>query len=585
MNYDLLKLRLKRLLASRAGFLALATLISFAAAAVALQEPSPPSSSSASKGEAKIEEEVGEDAIASEEVSSSIFDLPQKYREKLLAPLNRPKKKPTLQERLAQMERDRRDISPLSTNRSRTSSRELFNYRNLFSSRSAAQGTKTTSNGQTQEKTQEKLIQKPSSPAAVSTHSEEALLGKRNRSLSITPVDAIALALAAESEAKQTYLEWVARHRNSGGEEGNSARASSQRSGRHFRTSTIFELGNNLALKIPTSGENNNRGNIQMNAFAPEASRRKESLLGSTENLTQEQLSEEIQRLNSQKTVEDAVTNAIFAYRNLLVYQEKVKIEQRALTTAKAIVERDKSLIETGKLSQSERATGQEWVAYREARLNEANKAADGARAALLSLLQIDPNLQVLAVENLEINSPKIEGERLQQFMFERHPDYLLSQLAVQQAQLSFDKAESERQSSNFDRRSENLADNQKQEDKTLEVENESSGIDAIEARDRLVSLEETLNSRLNARLQDVVQSWDAIEAAKQARSVAEKNLEVELGQRALGQSELLTLVEWQNEGIQARNAELNAKVNYLNAIAKLDRAIGNTLNTWKIEL
>jgi hypothetical protein len=577
MNDDLLKLQLKRIFTSRAGFLAIATLVSFAAAAVALQESSPQSSAAVYRGE--LMEDMANPAIAPTETIASIFDLPEKYRKKLLAPLTDLQKKPTLQERLARMERDRRDRSFLSPYWNNLGGLTRFNYHNLFPSQGLGLGGETALAGQTREKTEDKPARDRNAQTSASTHTETALLAQRNRPLNLTPTDVIALALAAEPEVKQTYLEWVAQHRDRATVESPSSSKAARESEPRWRTTTFFELGENLTIEIPTEAE--------INALPLNTTESKQVVSINPATVTTEQLIEDIQRLNFHANLENTVNNAIFAYRNLWIHQERAKIEQRALTTAKAIVERDKNLIETGKIKQSDRATGQEWVAYLEARLNEANKAADRAKGDLLNILQLDPNLPVAAIENLEIAVPEMNGEALQKFMFANRPDYLLSRLKVERAKLAFVRAENDRQLLDLEAHSgDNLEqkENQKAKTKTLEPESERSRIAAIEAQNNITNLEETLIFELNARLEDIAQTWQEMEVAKQARWLAERNLEIELGQHTFGHTDLLTLAQWQNECIKARNAELNAKVNYLNAIAQLDHAIGNTLNTWKIE-
>jgi outer membrane protein TolC len=44
-------------------------------------------------------------------------------------------------------------------------------------------------------------------------------------------------------------------------------------------------------------------------------------------------------------------------------------------------------------------------------------------------------------------------------------------------------------------------------------------------------------------------------------------------------------LVRLQNDLEQARNVELNATIDYLNALTRLDQVLGTTLDTWQVTI
>jgi outer membrane protein TolC len=67
---------------------------------------------------------------------------------------------------------------------------------------------------------------------------------------------------------------------------------------------------------------------------------------------------------------------------------------------------------------------------------------------------------------------------------------------------------------------------------------------------------------------------------------LSERQLEIERQKQRLGRGDgIFELVRLQNELVDARNAELNATIDYLNALTRLDQSLGTTLDTWQVTI
>jgi outer membrane protein TolC len=76
------------------------------------------------------------------------------------------------------------------------------------------------------------------------------------------------------------------------------------------------------------------------------------------------------------------------------------------------------------------------------------------------------------------------------------------------------------------------------------------------------------------------------VQLAQQARELSERQLEIEREKQRLGRgSGVFEIVSLQNSLVEARNAELNATIEYLNALTLLDQTVGTTLDTWQVTI
>jgi len=297
-------------------------------------------------------------------------------------------------------------------------------------------------------------------------------------------------------------------------------------------------------------------------------------------------LTERIDALELEATLSNTATHAIFAYRDLLQAQERVEIERLALESAIAWHHRE--LAEFGQLAQADLARAQAQIDSVRERFAAAQKALEGARSRLSDVLSLPADTQVFAADSALVEPLEMDAARLQQLMFANRPEYLQGKLAAEKAKLSLIEAENHRRQTleveaNYSEALDRGADlvlSRELSNRVLEQNLDRSRVDWLQAQNRLADLETSLKSELFDRLRAVDLSYAQAKLATEARELAWKNLEIGREHRAGGRSDLSHAIRLHNDLAQARTAELNAIVSYLNARTRLDRTLGNTLNS-----
>ena len=91
----------------------------------------------------------------------------------------------------------------------------------------------------------------------------------------------------------------------------------------------------------------------------------------------------------------------------------------------------------------------------------------------------------------------------------------------------------------------------------------------------------------MTKNLQDIELNFKKVELSRRATNLAELQLSNEVEKIKLGFQgrRLLDLVDFQSKLNEAQNNELNAKIDYLNALTNLEKNLGITLDTLGITL
>lgn len=98
-------------------------------------------------------------------------------------------------------------------------------------------------------------------------------------------------------------------------------------------------------------------------------------------------------------------------------------------------------------------------------------------------------------------------------------------------------------------------------------------------------ALRESLKVQVLDRLRAVELGFRQVGVAQQARQLSEQNLAIAQEKLKLGRGSIFEIVNLQTSLLSAKNAELNAVINYLNALTQLDRVLGSTLETWQVTI
>ncbi len=309
-------------------------------------------------------------------------------------------------------------------------------------------------------------------------------------------------------------------------------------------------------------------------------------------------LTEQVNILNLKSTLIDTITNAIFAYRNLLQAQEQLKIEQQSLELAQQILEVNRALIEAGKRAPVDIVQSQTAVANRQVSLLTAQNNLEATKLALIDLLDIEENVNIVAAESPIAKPMLLDSNKLKQLAFKNRPDYLRAQLTQKTSQLELLLAEDDKRwdlnlitslnntiNSNSDVRA-GLVLSREFGDLTKEQRFVRSRVNLLQAENTLKDLNDSIKIQVTDRIRDVNLRFAQVERARQATVLSERQLDIEREKQRLGRgSGIFEIVRLQNDLVSARNAELEATIEYLNALTRLDQTLGTTLETWQVTL
>ena len=328
-------------------------------------------------------------------------------------------------------------------------------------------------------------------------------------------------------------------------------------------------------------------------------------------SLRSARINEKINLLNLQSTLIDTVTSSILAYRSFIQAYEQLRITQRSVERAKALLEMNQALIEAGRMARVEIVQAEADLASRQFDLTSAENALDASRLALLQVLDMDRRTQIVPIERLDAGPVRLEPDEFQEIALENRTDYLQSLLNLDIQEMDLKVAKNNRlwdlsldgswgndgEDQNHRKHALGKSQNTNTGDWEMglsltipfgDLTREQAFIRAEtnlkKARLSLEEQKENIEIEVMDAVRDVEMKLRQVELASQARELSERKLDIEQEKLKAGRSTNFQLVSYQNDLVSAQNNELSAKINYLNALTTLDQVLGTTLDTWKIE-
>ncbi len=321
-------------------------------------------------------------------------------------------------------------------------------------------------------------------------------------------------------------------------------------------------------------------------------------------------IQEENSKLQLKSLVADQITQTITGYRTLLQAQEQLRIATEALRRARELASVNQALFAAGRLAQVELIQAETSIAQQELQLVGARNQHEAARLALLTLLAVNQNQRIWAVERPAAESARVNAERALSVAATNQPDYLRTLLAVEISRINLDVARNQRlwdvslvagtgwaaQRADLARTLGALAEVRNDFNIGLQfniplgqIAREQPEVNAtIALRQSELAIEQA-RDRLRQAVEDVVRNIDTLrrqaELARRARELAGLQLEAELVKLQAGRSSNFQVVSFQGSLQSAESAELSAVIAYSNALTQLDQVLGTTLETWRISL
>jgi len=306
--------------------------------------------------------------------------------------------------------------------------------------------------------------------------------------------------------------------------------------------------------------------------------------------------------LELKRTLTEQITQTSSRYRALARAQEALRIQQLSLENQRQQLEFVQVLVNAGRRARADLVEVEANIASTQTQLIVARNALDQAKSDLLNLLDIEETLDIAVPQELieEFKTGAIPVENLNaltlnqllEIAYSNRPEYLQAKSSIEIAELDLLVARDNKRFGLDLQLSASLGDNSQMstgisltrvfEDQSLETAFQQSRVDLLKRQNDLAKIADDIQIEVESRLRDVNSSRDRITAARRARELAERRLEVTRERFRLGREDIFQVISLQNAVVTAQNEEVNAKIDFLDAVTRLDQAIGVTLDTWK---
>ncbi|XDE63900.1 TolC family protein [Arthrospira platensis BEA 1257B] len=473
------------------------------------------------------------------------------------------------------------------------------------------------------------LINSPTNERTPSPEIPQFIPENQDNAVKLTLPDVVFLTLSNNRNIKNQYLERIIQRRDLQVAEDKFAPEFTpnlsiewqdiRQGGQSLSMTSGLVLGAQMVIKIPTGGELNmgwtGRGERQGSSFNAENRLRQNLELSFRQPLLRDggiavnqasikiaRLDEAINILNLKNTLIDQITQVILAYRNLIQAQERVKIQVQSLASSQQQVENTQFLIDVGRLPAIELIPAQRGVKNNEISLLDVKNNLKRQQLALLNILDLEQDIVPVAVQiDLdELEMPELQ--EIREIALVNRPDYLQAKLEIEKAETALIIAENNRRwqidldtgirhnpSPNIvEDRTElraGIVFSKELGDRTIEQEFERRRISLIQAQNDLVEERQQIDINVANAVRDVRDNYQKLELAQELTEFRrqELNNEEEKIRLGVGNTSVVDLVRFQDDLVNAQNAELNAKIDYLNSLTELDRILGTTLERWDI--
>lgn len=315
-------------------------------------------------------------------------------------------------------------------------------------------------------------------------------------------------------------------------------------------------------------------------------------------------LQEDIAKLQLRATVSGTVSGVIVSYRNLVQAQEQVRLAQESLERTRALVDTNRALIAAGRMAEADIVQTESGVANQEVALLQSRQQLVSSQLALLRILAMETRTNVVASDRIAASRIEVDLDRATETAVASRYDLLAQRKALEQMRQSLIVTQNNRlwdmslvaSASRDD--GPRFLDRFHETDTTVGVRLSipigdltrrqaalAAETDLSTAQLRLEELQQAVESQVLDAVQSVETSWRQAEAARRARVLSERALD--LGQEKLrfGRSSNFEVLSLQADLRAAAVQELSANIGYLNALTALDQQIGSTLETWRISL
>ena len=317
-----------------------------------------------------------------------------------------------------------------------------------------------------------------------------------------------------------------------------------------------------------------------------------------TAPLRSARLTDEVNMLAFREAIASVVTSTIRAWRGLVRARRQLEIGVSSLKRARRQLEINRTLIEAGRMAAREILQTKANIADRELSLVQSRNHVTAANFQLIDLLDIDSATEVRPLETPTTRQSVYPLEEAIDMALRHSHARARALLDKEIATIELEVAENQTlwdlsldaEGSRVRGRTGDTTDYAARAWLTIALWNRSPELGLMRARVRarqaernLAEVRQAMDIGVRQAVYDVEVGRRRIELAREARALAEEKLEIERSKLREGLSSTFQLGRFEEDLVRAQNAEVDALIDYENALTALDRTLGTTLETWDI--
>ncbi|MTJ09591.1 TolC family protein [Anabaena sp. UHCC 0204] len=457
----------------------------------------------------------------------------------------------------------------------------------------------------------------------------QLLLNKPNQDIPLKLIDAVYLALQNNRDLKIAYLQRILDKQQLAETESQfnptfgtqlSWDFNNNETGSNSSTNKNAALGANFKLKLPTGtnlslrwqGRNQVFNNSSFSSYSStdilnqglNLSLSQPLLRGfgtylNTLNIKRARLTENTNILFFKNTISQTITNTILVYRNLLLAQERLKIEELSFANAKKELEQLEALFAEGKITKSDLVERQADLAQKEVNLVNVQTNLIQAISDLTKITDLPLKMLIAAEKPAPPTSLDLPTfEEMLKLAQDNNTSYLIAINSVENAKFTIAEAKDQqrldlRLNVNYGFNSASNSDDTNSVTSSLVLSREfgnlsqdnavyKSEIALQKANYNLAKTQDDLNEELRNKIRNAKDSFKQIELARLALNLAELRLNnAKEKMKSDSNTSMTDIINFERGLVDAQNQELNAVINHLNSMTQLEQFLGITLNKW----
>jgi outer membrane protein TolC len=318
---------------------------------------------------------------------------------------------------------------------------------------------------------------------------------------------------------------------------------------------------------------------------------------------------DEVSQLTLRASLNQTVTEAILAFRELNKTHRQIKIETAGLERSRGQYKKISRLIQMGRMAQLDLIQAEAEISSNNLKLIQAENAFETSQLNLNKLLDVDEDYRVIPVEDIVIQKTPLDLEEAFQTALSNRPDRLKAQQDLKSKELNLLTAKNNRLwdldlQAGYNKKYADetvkdpvqLDDERRHEDwhvglflkHTFAEENRNrqyhqARIAVRQAEYTLKDIWENIRIEVKNSLRNIEMTYQAYVVAQKARELTERKLDVEMKKLETGRSSTFTVTTFKNDVTRSMTDEVSAAIDYLNALTQKDLVLGVTYQKWEL--